>query len=123
MTGAFQEGAQPPVGLGSGRFTAYQDARFLQWAAKYNAYERLAAGPRHLEALLSGVRDEYRRTGLVHEGMGVDLLRGWAFYLFRRDHHVGGDTLDGEWRAVVEAVRSHPHAKRRDLPPSVGTDG
>ena len=90
----------------------------IKWALAYNAYDRLAAELRDLERLLSSVRDEFRTTGRVPGWCGVDLLRGWAFYLVRADYFAGGGTLGEEWQAVLSAVREHPVARRRDLPPT-----
>ena len=90
----------------------------VEWALAYNAYERLAADPEDLERLLSPARDDFHSTGSVPEWCGVDLLRGWAFYLVRADHFAGGGTLGEEWQAVLSAVREHPAARRRDRPPT-----
>lgn len=62
----------------------------LEWALAYNAYERLAENPAGLEHLLSPALDGFRTTGRVPGWCGVDLLRGWAFYLVRGDHFAGG---------------------------------
>lgn len=90
----------------------------IKWALAYNAYDRLAADPRDLERLLSSARDEFHTSGRVPEWCGVDLLRGWAFYLVRADRFAGGGTLGEEWQAVLSSVREHPAARRRDLPPN-----
>lgn len=89
----------------------------IEWAHTYSGYERLAGEPRRLEVLLAGAREEYRREGVVPEWCGVDLLRGWAFYLVRADRFAGGDTLGAEWDAVLRAVRDHPAARPDDAPP------
>lgn len=89
----------------------------VMWVHRYDAYRRLAATPEGLAAILEPARAEYDRTRRVPEWCGVDLLRGWAFFLVRRDHHRGGGSLDDEWRAVLDALRQHPDAAAADLPP------
>ena len=89
----------------------------VRWAHRYDGYRRLAATPEDLVALLGPARAEYERTRRVPALCGVDLLRGWAFFLVRRDHHRGGGSLDDEWRAVLDALRQHPDAAGDDLPP------
>lgn len=83
---------------------------WLEWAGAYNAYQRLAATPKALEAVIAPARSEYQRDGRVPEWAGVDLLRGWLFLLYREDHFAGGYlfTPEGaeslrEWSAVYEA--------------------
>lgn len=95
----------------------------VMWALRYDGYRRLAATPEDLVTLLEPARAEYERTRRVPEWCGVDLLRGWAFFLVRRDHHRGGGSLDDEWRAVVDALRQHPDAAGDDLPPRQGPAG
>lgn len=90
----------------------------IEWALAYNAYDRLAAEPGDLGRLLSTARDGFRSTGRVPGWCGVDLLRGWAFYLVRADYFAGGGTLGEEWQAVLSAVREHPVARRQDRPPT-----
>lgn len=97
--------------------TAKATTAEVMWAHRYDAYRRLAATPEDLVTLLEPARAEYGRTRRVPEWCGVDLLRGWAFYLVRRDHHRGGGSLDEEWRAVLNALRQHPDAVGDDLPP------
>ena len=89
----------------------------IDWAASYNAYDRLAGGPNELSALLEPLRAEYRRSGRIPEWCGVDLLRGWAFLLYREDYFDGGGSLSAEWQAVLSAVRDHDQATGADLPP------
>lgn len=87
------------------------------WAHNYDGYRRLASGPEMLAGLLEGARDAYRRRGHIPEWCGVDLLRGWAFYLTREDRHRGGGTLGDEWSAVLQRLRTHPDASGADRPP------
>lgn len=93
----------------------------IRWAQTYNGYQRLAQDPGRLGALLEPARHEYRRNGQVPEWCGVDLLRGWAFYLYRADYFCGGGTLDDEWLAVLDTLSRHPHAERDDRPPPFGS--
>jgi hypothetical protein len=94
--------------------------RTIEWASSYDGFRRLAASPAHLERLLEGARREYAVAGAVPEWCGVDLLRGWAFYLVRADRQAGGGTLDGEWKAVLRALVAHPGAAHGDRPPARG---
>lgn len=95
----------------------------VEWAHKYDAYARLAGSPQALATLLEPAWHEYHQTGRVPEWCGVDLLRGWAFYITRADRHGGGYGLEEggsmvpEWTAVLERIASHEAAKARDIPP------
>ena len=89
----------------------------VRWAHNYDGYRRLATGPEMLAAVLSTARDAYRREGRVPDWCGVDLLRGWAFYLAREDRHRGGGTLSAEWAAVLQRLREHDDATGADRPP------
>lgn len=104
-------------------------SRQIEWAHLYNGYERLAGGeegPQALARLLEPAWREYQLRGRVPEWCGVDLLRGWAFYLTRADRHGGGyDLGEGggkvrEWNAVLERIATHPGARREDRPPLEG---
>jgi len=96
----------------------------IEWAHEYNAYGRLGGSPEALEQLLGPAWREYRRTGRIPEWCGVDLLRGWAFYLTRADHHHGGYDLAesgpmvDEWTAVLDRIASHEDATGPDIPPT-----
>lgn len=98
-------------------------SRQVHWAHEYDGYVRLAGGPHELSRLLEPAWAEFQRGGAVPQWCGVDLLRGWAFYLVRADRHSGGGNLteDGptirEWDAVLEAIAGHPCAQPADLPP------
>jgi hypothetical protein len=90
----------------------------LEWVGGYNAYERLAGDSNGLyDHVLRPAIDEYQRTGRVPAWCGVDLLRGWAFYLHRADYFQGGGSLGREWIDVLEALRKHPAARGTDRPP------
>lgn len=104
-------------------------SRQIEWAHSYNGYERLAGGadgPASLARLLEPAWREYRDSGRVPEWCGIDLLRGWAFYLTRADRHGGGyDLGEGggkldEWNAVLERIATHPGARSEDRPPIEG---
>lgn len=97
----------------SDSFTSAQ----VRWAHSYDGYRRLASGPEALANILGGAREEYRVHGRVPQWCGVDLLRGWAFYLTREDRHRGGDTLGEEWTAVLARLRVHQDATGADRPP------
>jgi uracil-DNA glycosylase len=89
----------------------------VRWAHGYDGYRRLASGPEALADVLGGARDAYLGQGRVPQWCGVDLLRGWAFYLAREDRHRGGDTLGDEWTAVLDRLRIHEDATGADRPP------
>lgn len=101
-------------------------SRQVMWAHTYNAYERLAggeSGPNALADLLEPAWLEFRRTGRVPGWCGVDLLRGWAFYLTRADRHGGRYSLSSggsavvEWQAVLSRIAGHPNCGAGDRPP------
>lgn len=101
--------------------------RQIAWAHTYDGYERLAGGPdggpSALAQLLEPAWREYEQSSRVPSWCGVDLLRGWAFYLTRADRHGGGYDLaeDGsklrEWEAVLTRVAEHPSARPEERPP------
>lgn len=100
--------------------------RQIAWAHTYDGYRRLAGGdegPAALARLLDPAWREYRDTGRVPEWCGVDLLRGWAFYLTREDRHGGGYNLaEGgikveEWNAVLHRIADHPGRRPDERPP------
>lgn len=95
------------------------DAQFA-WAHEYDGYQRLARSPEELGRLLSGARETWSRQGRVPDWCGVDLLRGWAFYL-ARTHRFGGE-LGAEWIAVLNALSHRPDASPEDHPPGRATD-
>lgn len=68
----------------------------LEWAL---ADERLAQDPAGLEHLLGPALDSFLTTGRVPGWCGVDLLRGWAFYLVRDDAAEGRE---------ARGARRHP---------------
>ncbi len=81
-----------------------QIARF---AARYNAHERWAQTPDHLNSMVAPIILERDSSGRIPEWAGVDALRALLFYEYRADYHRGGST-EGErnMRQVVEAIRS-----------------
>jgi hypothetical protein len=96
------------------------DSRLIDWVMKFNAYDRIAQTPDKLAEVLEPAWQEYRRTGLVPEWAGVDLLRGWAFLMVRTNRFTANSSIHEEFPeflSVVEAVRNHKKAKKRDLPP------
>lgn len=101
----------------------------IAWAHRCNGYARLAGSPADLEVILEPARAEYRRTGRVPEWCGVDLLRGWAFYLTRMDRHWGGYGLEEggslvqEWQAVMAGLAAHEDAAGDDVPPMEARSG
>jgi hypothetical protein len=83
------------------------------WVGLYDGYRRLASNPEALRRLLEPARDDYATTGRVPAWCGIDLLRGWAFYLVRMDRLTGGALNAGtsdraEFDAVLQAIAGHP---------------
>lgn len=97
--------------------------QLIKWALTYDAYKRLAAGEWEpwgaLGALLTPLMRSFHEDGVVPNWAGVDLLRGWAFLLVRRNRHEDGYLLGEhpEMYAIVDAIRNHPAARDSDLPP------
>lgn len=97
----------------------YEQA-LIKWAQGYNGYERIAESNELQRQLVWSLEEHLRRTGEIPEGLGVDMLRGWAFFVVRGHRWSGhGPLLDDcpGLEAVVEAVRRHPAARPEDLPP------
>jgi hypothetical protein len=92
----------------------------VKWAHKYDAYARLAGSPQSLATLLEPAWHEYHQTGRVPEWCGVDLLRGWAFYITRADRHGGGYGLEEGGSMVPSGPRSW-NASRATRPPRHAT--
>ena len=94
----------------------------IDWAQSYQGYERIAADSEHLQAVFGPIMDETERLGDVPEWVGVDLLRGWAFYVARAHRWSGGSVLIFEqfpvFELIAEAVRHHPAAEPGDMPPT-----
>lgn len=98
----------------------------ITWVSTYDGYARLASSPEQLERLLAPARAEYASARGVPSWCGVDLLKGWAFLLYRRDRFDGGRELGDpvgrgrqEWDAVLAALAAHPAAQPGDIPPGV----
>jgi hypothetical protein len=113
------------MSVASGRLMSQQ----IAWAHTYNAYDRLAGGfeseTNALARVLEPAWTEYHRSNRVPDWCGVDLLRGWAFYLTRADRHGGGYDLGeggskvSEWEAVLTRVAEHPSVRPEEMPPLV----
>ena len=97
------------------------EKQIIKWAHTYNGYRRLAGtgAPGYLRDILMPVLESYSDNGTVPAWAGVDLLRGWAFYLVRINRHEDGYLFDEhpEMCAVADAVANHPDAVEADLPP------
>lgn len=94
--------------------------RQIDWILEYNGYERLAGSPRELRQVIDPARDEYERTNMVPGWCGLDLLRGWAFFLIRADRLFADyGSFDSEVLAVLDAYARHPVVANRPelLPP------
>lgn len=97
------------------------EQQLIKWAHKYDGYKRLAGSPDQLWEVLKPVREEFERSGVIPEWAGIDLLRGWAFYLVRAHRHGGAwEPLCVEYpefNAIVAAISNHPAARKSDRPP------
>lgn len=91
----------------------------IDWAQSYQAYERITDRDDLRHVIYEPIRDATTRLGDIPEWVGVDLLRGWAFYIARGHRWSGhGSILDyPEFELIIEAVRRHPAAEPRDMPP------
>ncbi|CAB4934406.1 unannotated protein [freshwater metagenome] len=87
----------------------------VEWAHRYDGYARLAATPDALTELLDPARRAWLDTGGIPDWCGVDLLRGWMFWLARADYFGGSDP--DEWAALAVALSRHPDAQPADRPP------
>jgi len=91
------------------------------WAHSYNGYDRIMGD--NLFQLLEPLMEEAHKTGAIPDRVGVDLLRGWAFYVARS--HNNGCMNDGSYSCctviyyLAEAVRNHKAATKGDLPPRI----
>ena len=87
----------------------------LEFAATYDAYQRIGRDPEHLSAMYEPIRAEWDHSGIFPDWMGVDLLRGLLFLMYREDHFGGpmGSLSDEDevehlrpFRQVIEAIRT-----------------
>ncbi|MDJ0027155.1 hypothetical protein QM583_08625 [Gordonia alkanivorans] len=101
---------------------ANYDQLLIEWAHTYNTYERLVGDPGTLYELLAPLRHEFDRQGTVPEWAGIDLLRGWAFYLVRAHRHSGGYepfmVEHPEVLAIADAIDKHSAVTAEDRPPA-----
>lgn len=88
----------------------------LQWALTYDGYARMAASPEALYEILRPAVAEHASTGRIPDWCGVDFLRAWAFYRQREHHHIGHGRVAPDFYDVLEAIRRHSSATKRDLP-------
>lgn len=97
------------------------EKHIIKWAHTYDGYTRLAGTgePAYLRDILMPVLESYRDNGTVPRWAGIDLLRGWAFYLVRINRHEDGFLFDEhpEMCAIADAITNHPNAAEEDLPP------
>lgn len=100
----------------------YEQA-LIAWAQRYNGYERIAEPSERLHQVYEPLRQESLELGEIPDWIGVDLLRGWAFYLARAHRWSGYRSIFEdfpEFESIAEAVRKHPAATPGDMPPSPG---
>lgn len=93
----------------------------IEWAHTYNGYERIASSPEALNGIIQPLLREFNRTRKIPEWAGVDLLRGWAFYVARAHRFSGGwDPIwdeHPEFAAILDAIDAHPNSTGSDRPP------
>ena len=86
----------------------------IKFAATYDGYSQIAQEPENLVALYEPIRTEWRRSGSLPSWMGVDLLRGLLFFMYREDRWTGGFPYSSEeekiehqrpFREVLEVIR------------------
>lgn len=81
----------------------------LKFASRYNGYERIALEPETLAEMYRPIQDQWERSGQLPEWMGIDLLRGLLFLLFRehhfRDSGYGNDLVLMKMRQVIDGLR------------------
>lgn len=84
----------------------------IEFASTYNGYDRLNSDASELQRLFQPFEAEFQNTGRVSPSLGLDLLRGWLFALFRQDYFSGGidwtETgnawLERLWRAITREI-------------------
>ena len=96
------------------------DTVLLAWAGSYDGYQRIASDGKRIHDVLRPLREALEDTGEVPDWAGVDLLRGYAFFMVRADRHAGGGTLGRKFEAVVDAIDRHPATRPEERPPRVG---
>jgi predicted double-glycine peptidase len=85
----------------------------LEFAATYDGYRRIAGSPENLSAVYEPIRMDWRKSGVLPGWMGIDLLRGFLFLMYRENHFVQpmGCLSEEEvehlepFRQVIEAIR------------------
>lgn len=100
---------------------AEYEMQLIKWALRYKAYDRLATDPNQLLEVLQVLIKPYERDRRVPDWAGIDLLRGWAYYLVRWHRFSGtGRALwidHPEILAIVEAINQHPAVRKGDRAP------
>ena len=95
------------------------ERQMVAWAQKYNAYERIAESD-ELQRLIIPLHEGWEASQRVPEWAGVDLLRAWAFFCARSHRWSGYQPFLVDYpvvEAIADAIRAHPGAKKRDMPP------
>ena len=89
--------------------------RALEFAATYNAYNQIAAEPETLSTMYEPIRRVWKQTGEVPEWMGVDLLRGLLFLMYREGHFgYDDDSTLRQMHQVIEVIRSRLTEQHED---------
>ena len=87
----------------------------LEFAATYNAYNQIAAAPETLSAMYHPIREAWNESARVPEWMGVDLLRGLLFLMYREDHFgYADDSTLRQMHQVIDAIRSRLTEQHED---------
>lgn len=92
----------------------------IRWAHRYDGYRRIGHADT-LNDLYRPYRDALKTTGRVPDGLGVDLLRGWAFLLGEKASVApSSDEADlDELRMIAATIDSHPDVEPVMLSPLV----
>lgn len=99
------------------------EAALINWAQRYNGYERIAEDHEHANPIFEPLQEKLLESGEIPRWIGVDLLRGWAFFIARGHRWSGHNSIFvdcPEFELIAEAVRHHPAATPTDMPPSAG---
>ena len=95
------------------------DRDVFEWAARYNGYTRISGSPERLITVLRPLVEVYDRDGEIPEWAGIDLLRGWAFYLAREWRFCGyGRPFTEDYpqvRDIAAAVNARSDATAEDV--------
>jgi hypothetical protein len=110
--------------MGNDEVFAACDRAIKEWIHSYNGYERIAGDTGQMAGLYRYVGEQFEKEGQIPGWVGVDLLRGWAFWQARCHNHAHmSDGYRGccgrSIYSIAEAVRRHPAATPGETPPPI----